>query len=448
MKRGAGAMGGSQFDIGAPPSKMGAFGDFGGGMGCLGGLHAMGSMGCGGNVGFAAKMLVSAKEAVMISSGHQEIESTTGSQVKISGANELYPGTELQEVTVKAATSEIVHGAVQSVMAKMIDEQGRIMNTSRDMQEGMCSVRFVVPNAAAKSIIGRGGMNISAVRDQLGLKIHVEETYIGQAPLQEQIVSVFGMINAAPAAISNIFEKVQTDCANQDWWGTWIMTSNAGTDGGLPYGVALLGKGSKGAKGKGKGKDEMGKGKGSSFDMMGGGGGGGFGGMGGNNYGGMGQSPAAAAFPQNTAVLDQGTMEMIASGLDALPPSLATSREWTQQIEFTIPEACASTLIGKGGYSVREISQSTKTKVQVNKIDGNPAENVVVILGTAVGVVSAYLRCLSKIWELGPPQTHGGKGGMPGMGGAGVPNFNGGDISAMFGQFTDPSIAAAAAMLA
>eukprot|EP00933_Yihiella_yeosuensis_P056846 TRINITY_DN5628_c0_g2_i1.p1 TRINITY_DN5628_c0_g2~~TRINITY_DN5628_c0_g2_i1.p1 ORF type:complete len:478 (+),score=136.90 TRINITY_DN5628_c0_g2_i1:142-1434(+) len=428
---------------------MAAFADLGGamGMGCLGGLHAMGAMGSGGgNVGFACKMLVTAREAASVSLGVAEIEASTGASLTISNANELYPGTDLQEVTMKAASTDVVSAACKAVMTKMVDEQGRIMNNSRDMQAGFASVRFVVPNAAAKSIIGRGGANISAVRDQLGLKIHVEQTSIGQQPLEEQVVSVYGSLTNVPQVLPNIFAKVEAECCLQSWWGTWIMSSNAGTDGGL-MGMPLLSKTSKG-KGKDKGMD-MGYGKGGGWDMMDMGMGMGGMGMGKGGKGSDFSSASAMAPPKNQLVFDQATMEMIASGLDALPPSIASSREWTQQIEFTIPEASASTLIGRGGLVIREISQSTKTKVQINKIEGNPLESVVVILGTTVGVVSAYLRCLSKLWELGPPGAAGNMGlpgmgmnGMSGGGGAG----GGADPFGVLGQFSDPRLAAAAAM--
>lgn len=342
-------------------------------------------------VGMAMKLLVSEREANAIlgrgAAGCYEIGNQTNTKLSLTDRNTVYPGTQLQELSIRGSESQQVIGALTLVMAKLSEETGRIMNDSREMPEGGASMKFIVPNAAAKAIIGRGGSNIKFIRDNTGLKVHVEETAIGPPPVSEQVVSLFGTISGIQAALPNLFEKMESEAANMSWFTTWAFTSHAGTDSNAL--VVPLGKGGK--------TRTSSKGGGRALD-----------------FASVGQQEVTVATPAN--------MEMIAGALQSLPVHLALPGDWSQRITFNIPESSVSSLIGKAGVAIKEISGATGTKVQIREIEGNPSEKAVIIVGNAVGVISAYLYCLSRMHN------------APHLGG-GVLNFGGDGVHAAAAAF-------------
>lgn len=324
-------------------------------------------------VGMAVKILISEREANAVQLHVLDIGNRTNTKMALSLRDVVYPGTALQELTIRGSDTSSVTSGLTLVMAKLAEESGRIMNDSRDMPEGGASMKFVIPNAAAKAIIGRGGSNIKLIRDSTGLKVHVEETAIGAPPVSEQVVSLYGTISGIQGALPNLFEKMETEASPMSWFTTWAYTSHAGTDGGL-MGLPL-GKGGKPRTKKGEGK-----------------------------------GPGGIVFPSasthDITVATPANMEMIAGALQSLPVHLALPGDWSQRISFNIPETSVSALIGRAGQAIKEISGATGTKVQIRDIDSNPQEKTVLIVGNAVGVISAYLYCLSRMHNPAPVGGH------------------------------------------
>lgn len=407
-----------------PPSKHFAGGQEEAGKGKGGGNHTA----------MAIKILISPREAsAILGTGGgvcKEIGAQTGAKLHCSQRHEFYPGTQLQELTIKGPTTQCVGEAVELIMAKLAEETSRIMCDSREMAEGGCSMKFVIPNAAAKAIIGRGGSNIKLIRDSTGMKVHIDENAVGQYPISEQIVNFFGTISGMQNALPNLFEKIEQECAQTEWFANWAYTSNA----------AEGGKGGKGKGGKGKGDDGKGKGgfsQGAGYVPAGSGyigdkggfekgydkggyekgydkGGygekgayhgekgpvGGKGGPKGGPKGGFGGRSAAVSSPE--------TMEMVAEALQALPGDAGN-----QIISFNINAQLVSAVIGRQGSGIREIAGHTHSKIQIREIEGNPEEQVVIIAGSPVSVISAFCHCLARAGEAGrqgPPPAHGAKG--------------------------------------
>eukprot|EP00930_Biecheleria_cincta_P022514 TRINITY_DN16434_c0_g1_i1.p1 TRINITY_DN16434_c0_g1~~TRINITY_DN16434_c0_g1_i1.p1 ORF type:complete len:456 (-),score=68.66 TRINITY_DN16434_c0_g1_i1:41-1273(-) len=336
-------------------------------------------------IAFAIKLLVSAREAAALSNGREVVQAQTGGELHISSASELYPGTPLQQVTVTAASNTAMMHTLRVILEFIMDDQGRIMNDSRDMQPGYGSLRVVVPNAAAKSVIGRGGSNIAEIRDQFAIKLHVEQQSIGRHPIQEQVCSLFGEMRGLQGALQNICERIEGECVHHPWFAEWAMTSHAGTDGGLK-GQSLLGKNRAGGKNRGKG-DDMGKGWDTGKSL-------------GKGWDVGWDAGVASTLPPATTHVDRSLMDMLNHAVDSLPQPVKDAKEWSKVINFRIPESLVSQLIGKMGSCVKEISQSTRAKVQIHKIPDDPSESMVQITGTAVTVCSAYFRCLAKLGEV------------------------------------------------
>lgn len=367
-------------------------GGFGGMSGGLGGSSATGMLGSPGSAGFCMKLLVTPREGSQIlgAGGHtcHEIMTQSSTKIHLSKRDELYPGTLLQQIVIKSNSSESVQLAVQLIMAQLSANDNRIVNDHHDVVPGGACMKFVVPNAAAKAIIGKGGQNIALIREGTGMKVHIEAQAIGPQPISEQVVCITGTIAGMQVVLPNIFEKVEM-CTQQPWFQTWANTSHAGTSGGLMPGQLLFQpSGTKtanrppalpGAYGLPQPQYQQQQ----SYQQQ--------------QYG----APAAAS-----AVASPANMQMVAAALEVVPPDLAVPGVMNQQITFNIAASAVSPLIGKGGIGVKEISANTGTKIQIREIEGNPMEKCVVIVGNTIGIISAYCHCITRVFNAPPQHQH------------------------------------------
>eukprot|EP00933_Yihiella_yeosuensis_P080914 TRINITY_DN9442_c0_g1_i1.p1 TRINITY_DN9442_c0_g1~~TRINITY_DN9442_c0_g1_i1.p1 ORF type:complete len:382 (+),score=98.58 TRINITY_DN9442_c0_g1_i1:71-1147(+) len=313
-------------------------------------------------VGSAIKMLVSPKESVTLigkgGSTSKQIMEASGAKLHLSAKHELYPGTQMQEVSLKGNTVDIVANGVMQVLARLSAETGKILGGEWDVEEGGARIHFVVPTLAARACIGRGGESIKAIRAASGMKVHVEEISIGAGDLAEQVISLAGPLMGASQALPLILEKVQ-ECAMFPWFTQWAYNVTAASpDAAMSF------------KGKGKG-DFGGKGGGYADGM-----------------GGKGMDPTMAT---------QSNVDMLSAAVSAMPQALANPMDRSQKMTFACPAEYVSSLIGKQGAGVKEISMATDTKIQIRDIDGNGAEKAVIIQGGAVGVVAAYLHVAARV---------------------------------------------------
>eukprot|EP00933_Yihiella_yeosuensis_P008110 TRINITY_DN113421_c0_g1_i1.p1 TRINITY_DN113421_c0_g1~~TRINITY_DN113421_c0_g1_i1.p1 ORF type:complete len:402 (-),score=81.57 TRINITY_DN113421_c0_g1_i1:118-1164(-) len=324
----------------------------------------------------ALKMLVSSKEAtILIGNGgatSKAIMEASGAKLHLSGKYELYPGTQMQELCLKGNSIEIVANGVMQVLSRLAQDTGKILGGEWDVEEGGARIHFVVPSLAARNCIGKGGDNIKAMRVQSGMKVHVEEVTIGVGDLSEQVISCAGPLQGATAVLPLILEKVQ-ECVSMPWFSEWAY--NVAAAGGEAA-FQMKGKG----KGKGKGKDFYG------MDPYS---------MGVGMDGGMGMKGKGKG--DGPPVTAQSNVDMLSAAVSAMPQALANPMDKSQKMTFACQSDCVSTLIGRQGAGVKEISMATDTKIQIRDIDGNAMEKAIIIQGSAVGVVSAYLHISARI---------------------------------------------------
>jgi len=346
------------------------------------------------------KLLFSGKEASMLlgakGTASREIGQQTGTRLHLSGRNEFYPGTQLQELTVRGPTVEPVAAALFQVMQRIMEDGGRICGGDADVEEGACRVRVVVPSIVAKAVIGKGGDNIKSLRHNTGLKVHIEEVAIGVGELAEQVVILQGGFDAMQNGLPNIIDRTM-EFSGAPWFRDWAMTTNAGNEDVVATHMASSKGGKKGGKkGEGKGHGKPGtqaiggefNGWGNGRDDDGYAGGGGRGSHGG---GGRGRWEPVA---ESSSGLD-----MVAGALSSLPASAASLSNRSQSLTFSCPMNCVSHVIGKGGAGTKEITAATGAKIMIREIDGNDAEKSVIITGSAAGVASAYLYVVGRIAE-------------------------------------------------
>jgi len=436
-----------------------------GGMGGMGSWQSkgkgmeMGGKGSGGDkqmrgsVGMAVKMLVSPKEASSLigkaGSVMKMIQDSSGASLHLSGVAEFYPGTQMQEVSLKADTADQVANGILQVLMKLSEETGKVLGGEWDVEEGGARIHFIVPTTAARNLIGRGGETIKMVRQESGMKCHVEEVIIGDDELAEQVVSLAGPLSGVQGALPIILDKVQ-EMAMMPWFTKWAFMVQAaqaakgGKGGKGPMGgiggkgaAVEKGKGMPMDKGKGKGWDAKGwdakgwdskgwdskgwdakgwdagngKGKGGFEHGFGGGGlqqqAGGKGKKGGKDTGGgdsysVSQSGAGVAATQEN-------IDMLSSAVSAMPPALANSTDRSQVLQFSVQENFVSALIGKAGSGTKQIAINTDTKIMLREVDGSQDEKQCVIKGNAINVASAYLQVASRLSNI--QKALGGGGG-------------------------------------
>jgi len=329
-----------------------------------------------------------------------DIQQATGTKLHLSGRNEFYPGTALQEVNIQGDSLKSVLGAVMMVYEKLSEDTGTVTGGETDVEPGGARVKLVVPRLAATAVIGKGGSNIKSLRAQTGIHVHVEEAPVGVNELAEQVVSLRGSLSGVQEAFPIIGEKVNA-LIEEPWFGTWAASSHCRLDlDGAPVYAGC-------AKGKGKGKGKA-NGNYDYADY-----GIGYRGRDYNDAGfernagleplgppspGLHHSRELIPLPESELVdpATQGADAML-SALNMLPPALLDPADQSAAINLACPAECVSALIGKGGTGTREISQLTGTKIMVREIEGNTAEKCVMITGNVVGVTVAYLRVAARI---------------------------------------------------
>eukprot|EP00930_Biecheleria_cincta_P079136 TRINITY_DN6685_c0_g1_i1.p1 TRINITY_DN6685_c0_g1~~TRINITY_DN6685_c0_g1_i1.p1 ORF type:complete len:411 (-),score=93.95 TRINITY_DN6685_c0_g1_i1:69-1301(-) len=361
------------------------------------------------HVGMAVKLLVSQKEASQLigrgGATSRQISEMSGAKIHLSGLNEFYPGTQMQEVGLRADSGDAVANGVLQIFMKLSEETGKIMGGEPDVEEGGARVHFILPTTSARNLIGRGGENIKMIRQSSGMKVHVEELVIGNGDLAEQVVSLAGPVLGIQEALPRILERV-AEVSSQPWFSRWALNVHA-AGGDAAVSVKGVGKGKHkdygGCSGYSGGRD-WGGGK----DWAGGGGySGGCGGKGGKgDYKGKSGSKSGQQFGNGLQKLGSGAaattenIDMLSAAVSALPASLANTGDRSQTLTFNCPAELVSALIGKGGSGTKQIAINTDTKVMVRDIDGNDQEKAVVIRGNVVNVASAYMHVAGRLCSI------------------------------------------------
>ncbi|VDN13032.1 unnamed protein product [Dibothriocephalus latus] len=106
-----------------------------------------------------------------------QIQNSTGAKVKMSKANDFYPGTNERVCLIIGSTDAILQ--VYSYISEKIFEKPealpRLNSDGRIPYERHKQVKILVPNSTAGMIIGKGGSFIKEVKDQTGAFIQVSQ---------------------------------------------------------------------------------------------------------------------------------------------------------------------------------------------------------------------------------------------------------------------------------
>jgi ribosomal protein S3 len=348
----------------------------------------------------ALKLLLPANEASCVlgkgGATIREIGQNTFTKLSLSGMSEFFPGTNLQELRIRGSSTETVLAAIMLVFTQISQSLGVISGGDTDVPAGEARVKVIIPAAAAKIVIGRAGTNIKELRAQSGMFVHIEEIMIPPGPptdLSEQVICLSGKLDGLQAAMPLIAGHVG-EVANEPWFATWCMSSNAGTF--IP-GLQLF----QNVKGHGKGKGKA--------DAHG---------MGGGAY----DNGGKGSYDTGKGLYGPAAVPSFAGGKGHAPyasPPMNKARGLNVSLKLLFTADEANCIYGADGRAFTELQATTYTTMRMSDAvyPGSDLYELVISGANEEGVLAAVLQVLDRIMEYVGSVT-AGEGGVESGGAA------------------------------
>ncbi|XP_071963814.1 RNA-binding protein Nova-1-like [Antedon mediterranea] len=162
------------------------------------------------------KMLIPSTAAgSIIGKGGQtiaQLQRDTGTNIKLSKANDFYPGTT-ERVTLITGTEEAINNVSTFFIEKIKEspqlgaKTGAENVTSPDRAR---QAKVVVPNSTAGLIIGKGGTMIKSIMEQSSARVQISQKSEG-ITLSERVITVSGELDSVKKAMAFVISKIQED---------------------------------------------------------------------------------------------------------------------------------------------------------------------------------------------------------------------------------------------
>nr|CAD7442772.1 unnamed protein product [Timema bartmani] len=142
-----------------------------------------------------------------------QLQKDAGARVKMSKANDFYPGTS-ERVCLITGNMEAIMNVLSFIMEKIREKPEKEFdskNLDRDKQGGSrTQVKILVPNSTAGMIIGKGGNYIKQIKEDSGSYVQISQKARDQT-LQERCITVIGEMENNRSACHMILAKVVED---------------------------------------------------------------------------------------------------------------------------------------------------------------------------------------------------------------------------------------------
>lgn len=162
-------------------------------------------------------LIPSAAAGAIIGKGGEtiaEVQQKVGAKVKLSKANDFYPGTN-ERVCLISGSKDAVTDICAFVQEKVREKPDPHSKPAIDFDNKITAererqVKVIVPNSTAGMIIGKGGCTIQQIKETSGSFIQLSQKP-SDTTLPERVVTVIGDDDSNKVALEMILNKVQED---------------------------------------------------------------------------------------------------------------------------------------------------------------------------------------------------------------------------------------------
>ncbi|XP_073994185.1 RNA-binding protein Nova-1-like protein passilla [Rhodnius prolixus] len=139
-----------------------------------------------------------------------QLQKDTNARVKMSKANDFYPGTS-ERVCLISGTIESIMAVLDFITFKIREKPDKPgVEHDAKMGEREKQLKILVPNTTAGMIIGKGGSYIKQLKEESGAYVQISQKAKDQS-LQERCITVMGETENNKKACEMILLKVQED---------------------------------------------------------------------------------------------------------------------------------------------------------------------------------------------------------------------------------------------
>ncbi|CAG5133941.1 unnamed protein product, partial [Candidula unifasciata] len=147
-----------------------------------------------------------------------QIQKEAGARVKMSKANDFYPGTT-ERVCLIMGPPDAVRQVNNFIMEKIREKPESIPTTPTKPDDAknnferhrqVIEVKVLIPNSTAGMIIGKGGSYIKQIKEESGAYVQISQKS-KEANLPERCITVAGEIDANMKAMDLILQKIVED---------------------------------------------------------------------------------------------------------------------------------------------------------------------------------------------------------------------------------------------
>ncbi|XP_046402012.1 RNA-binding protein Pasilla isoform X2 [Ischnura elegans] len=174
--------------------------------------------GGGGDGSFHFKLLVpSVAAGAIIGKGGEtiaQLQKDTCARVKMSKANDFYPGTT-ERVCLITGSLDAIMSVLVFIMEKIKEKPDPNAKPAIDFDNKTAAerekqVKILVPNSTAGMVIGKGGNYIKQIKEESGSYVQISQKAKDQT-LQERCITVIGDMECNKSACMMILAKVAED---------------------------------------------------------------------------------------------------------------------------------------------------------------------------------------------------------------------------------------------
>ncbi|XP_059480444.1 RNA-binding protein Pasilla isoform X2 [Neocloeon triangulifer] len=142
------------------------------------------------------------------------LQKDAGARVKMSKANDFYPGTS-ERVCLISGSIDAIMAVLIFIMEKIKEKPDPNAKPAIDFDNKTAAerekqVKILVPNSTAGMVIGKGGNFIKQIKEESGSYVQISQKAKDQS-LQERCITVIGDIESNKVACHLILQKVVED---------------------------------------------------------------------------------------------------------------------------------------------------------------------------------------------------------------------------------------------